>query len=96
MKMNEDKSHLLFFGSKDEDVSVSISGSLMKESDEEKLLGVTLGRRLDFKNHVSNLCETASQKLHALARVSKYMEKSKLKGRMTYSVISHFSYCPLV
>ena len=34
MKMNEDKSHLLVFGSKSEDVSVNISGSLMQESDE--------------------------------------------------------------
>ena len=49
MKMNEDKSHLFFFGSKDEEVSVSISGSLIQESNEGKLLGVTLGRRLNFK-----------------------------------------------
>ena len=34
MKMNEDKSHLLVFGSKGEDVSVNISGSLIQESDE--------------------------------------------------------------
>ena len=74
MKMNEDKSHLLVFGSKGEDVSVNISGSLIQESDEEKLLGLALDRRLNFKNHVSNLCKKASQKLHALARVSKYME----------------------
>ena len=42
MKMNEDKSYLLVFGSKGEEVSVSISvnifGSLIQESDEEKLL----------------------------------------------------------
>ena len=49
MKMNEDKSHLLVFGSKGEDVSVNISGSLIQESDEEKLLGLTLDRRLTFK-----------------------------------------------
>ena len=60
MKMNEDKSHLLVFGSKGEDVSVNISGSLIQESDEEKLLGLTLDRRLNFKNHVSNLCKKAS------------------------------------
>ena len=71
MKMNEDKSHLLVFGSKGVDVSVSISGSLIQESDEEKLLGLTLDRRLNFKNHVSTHCRKASQKLHALARVSK-------------------------
>ena len=96
MKMNEDKSHLLVFGSNGEDVSVNISGSLIQESDEEKLLGLTLDRRLNFKNHVSNLCKKASQKLHALARVSKYMEKSKLELTMTSFVMSHFSYCPLV
>ena len=89
MKMNEDKSHLLVFGSKGEDVSVNISGSLIQVSDEEKLLGLTLDRRLNFKNHVRSLCKKASQKLHALARVSKYMEKSKLELTMTSFVMSH-------
>ena len=60
MKVNGDKSHLLIFGSKDGEVSASISGSLIQESDEEKLLGVTLDRKLNFKNHVSNLCKKAS------------------------------------
>ena len=96
MKMNEDKSQLLICGSKGEDVSVSISGSLIQESDEEKLLGLTLDRKLNFKNHVSNLCKNASQKLHALARVSKYMEKSQLELAMTSFVMSHVSYCPFV
>ena len=77
-------------------LSVNISGSLIQESNEEKLLGLTLDRRLNFKNHVSNLCRKASQKLHALARVSEYMEKSKLELTMTSLIMSHFSYCPLV
>ena len=76
VKMNEDKSHLLVFGSKGEEVSVSISGPLIQESDEKRLLRATLDRRLDFKNHVSGLCKKATRKLHALARLSKYMEKS--------------------
>ena len=50
----------------------------------------------EFQNHVSNLCKKASQKLHAQAGVSKYMDKSKLELTMTSSVMSHFSYCPLV
>ena len=57
---------------------------------------MTLNRRLYFKNHVSNLCKKASQKLRELPRVSKYMEKSKLELTMTSFVMSHFSYCPLV
>ena len=57
---------------------------------------MTLDRRLNFKNHVSYLWKKASQKLHALARVSEYMEKSKLELIITSFVMSHFSYCPLV
>ena len=61
MKVNEDKSHLLVFGSKDGEVSASISGSLIQESDEEKLLGVTLDRGLNFKSHVSNFSKKATK-----------------------------------
>ena len=56
MKMNDDKSHLLAFGIKDNEATVNISGSLIKESDEEILLGVTLDKTLNLKNHVTNLC----------------------------------------
>ena len=52
--------------------------------------------KFHFKNHVSNLCKKVSQKLHALARVSKYMERSKLELTMTSFVLPHFNYCPLV
>ena len=86
MKVNEGKSHLLVFGSKGGEVSASISGSLMQESDEEKLLGVTLDGSLNFKNDVSNLFKSASQKLHALATVSKYMERSKLESTSVRSL----------
>ena len=44
MKMNEDKSHLLVFGNKDDETTVNISGSLIEESDEEKLLRVSLDK----------------------------------------------------
>ena len=57
---------------------------------------MTLDRRLSFKNHVSNLCKKASQNLHALARVSEYMEKSKLELTMTSFVMTHFSHCSFV
>ena len=67
VKMNEDKSHLLVFGNKDNKGTVNISGSFIKESYQEKLLGVTLDKTLNFKTHVTNLCKKASKKLHALA-----------------------------
>ena len=53
---------------------VSISGYVIQERDEEKLLEVTLDRGLSFTNHISNLYKKSWPKLHALTRVSKYME----------------------
>ena len=67
--MNEEKCHLLIFGSKHDEVTVSISGSLIQESDEEKRIRMTLDKTLSFKTNVSSLCKKASQKLHALVRV---------------------------
>ena len=46
MKTNGDKGHLLVLGNKRVEATLSISGSLIKESDEEKLLGVTIGSKV--------------------------------------------------
>ena len=45
MKMNGDKIHLLVLGNKRVEATVNIYGSLIKESDEEKLLGVTIDKK---------------------------------------------------
>ena len=73
--MNGDKSHLLMLGNNSVEAPVNISGSLIKESDEEKLLGATIDKKLNFKSHVNSLCKKAGQKLQALARILTYMEK---------------------
>ena len=96
MKLNPDKCHLLVFGEKNNDVSVRIGATTITESVEEKLLGVTLDKNLDFKNHVSTLCRKAGQKLHALARISNYVDVEKLRIMMNAFIVSQFSYCPLV
>ena len=96
MKMNDDKSNLLVLGNKGVEATLNISGSLIKERDEEKLLGVIIDKKLTFKTHVDSLCKKASQKLHALARISTYMGKPHLELTMNTFIMSHFSYCPLV
>ena len=85
------------FGNESVEATASISGSLIKESGEEKLLGVPIDKKLNFKSHVNSLCKKASQKLHALARISTYMDKPQLELTITTFIMSHFSsYCPPV
>ena len=55
MKLNEDKCHLMIFGNKCKDSVVNIGNSTIKESDYEKLLGVTFGKKLSFTKHAEDL-----------------------------------------
>ena len=77
--LNEDKWHLLIFGAKEQGVTINIGTIEGLESESQKLLGVVIDSRLNFSQHVNQLCMKASQKLYAIARVSNYMDKDKVK-----------------
>ena len=69
------------FGRTSNEVSVKIGWANVKENKEEKLRGIIFDQTLTFKQHVKTLCKKVSQKLHALARISYYMDTEKLKSR---------------
>ena len=61
----------------------------IEESDEKKLLGVTLDKKLSMKKHALTLCKKASQKLQVLTRISIYMEPEKFKLLMnTFAIFT--------
>ena len=57
MKLNEDKCHLTIFGGKSDEVSIKIGEANVKESKQEKLLGIIFDQTLSFKQHVKTLCK---------------------------------------
>ena len=67
----------MIFGDKSTEATVSIGNSRINESDYEQLLGVTFDKKLSFKKHVQDLSKKANQKLHALARLSNYIDPIK-------------------
>ena len=68
----------------------------IKNSEKEKLLGVTIDNKLTFEPHVKNLCNKVSQKLNALARVSHYINFEQRRTIMKAFITSQFGYFPLV
>ena len=96
LKLNDDKCHLMIFGGKSTEATVTIGNSKINESDYEKLLGVTFDKKLSFKKHVEDLYKKANQKLHALARLSTYIDPIKSEILMNSFIRSQFNYCPLV
>ena len=84
MKSNEDKCHLL--------IAKNNNGAITSV----ELLGLKIDKDLTFNDYVQCRIKKANQKLHALARVSKFMTQEKLKLVMKTFIMSQFNYCSLV
>ena len=94
MKSNDDKCHLIVANT--DNVSVALGNDVIETSVTVELLGVKLDKNLNFIEYVSDLLKKANQKLHALARISKYLSHDKLKIIMTTFIKSQFNYCSLI
>ena len=94
MKSNDDKCHL--FVANKETVSLKLGNDTIDSSQTVKLLSVLIDKQRNFNEHVSKLCKKGNQKLHALARISKYLRKEKLRTLMKTFLETQFNYCPHV
>ena len=77
LKNNDDKCHVIF--SMNKPVGNKVGDCTIDNSECEKLLVVKIDLSLNFKDHISELCERASRKISALARVTPSMGLSKRK-----------------
>ena len=69
---------------------------ILKNSNSQKRLGVTIDRKLNFNEHVTNLCDKASKKIQALARIFPYIPQTQKRLLMNAYFMSQFGYCHLV
>ena len=99
MKSNGDKCHLII-GNTNKNYNslgfIYIENEFIESEDTVELLGVKIDSKLNFNEHVINLVKKGSQKLHALARISKFLCEDKLKLIMRTFIESQFNYCPLI
>ena len=63
----------IFFLSPYQQIWININGSVNESSNCEKLIGITIDIDFTFKQHINSLCRKATQKLHALFRISQYL-----------------------
>ena len=93
-KANATKCHFLL--SPHQSATINIDGSIIKSSNFQKLLGVTIDSNFTFEQHINSLCRKSSQKLHALSRIAQYLSQNKKRILFKTFVTSQFNYCPLV
>ena len=93
MKSNNDKCHLIV--TNNDNVTITIGNASIETSNTIELLGIIIDNKLNFNDHISNLLKKGNKKLHALARISKYLDKDKLRIVMKTFILSQFNNCPL-
>ena len=78
MVLNPDKCSFMLLGVDDELQTNLVCGNeTLKNSKQEKVLGVTIDNKLNFATHLSNITKNTDIKLNALTRVQKYMTADK-------------------
>ena len=96
MRLNKSKCHFLISGNKKEHLWAKVGDELIWESSEQKLLGVTIDKNLNFNSHLTKLCSKAGQKVTALSRIAKLLPFHKRRIILKTFIESQFSYCSLV
>ena len=87
LKANPNKFHLIL-SETDDHYSVNVDKFKVVNSKSKKLLGVKIDSKMTFNDHVSGICTKASQRLHALSRISNYMNLEQRKTNMTFYSLS--------
>ena len=78
MKANADNKCYVLLSTSNE-LTVKINEVQIKNSQSEKLLGITIDNDLKFEDHINNICRKASAKICALFRKAPYMDFPKRK-----------------
>ena len=94
MTANTDKCHLVI--SNNEKVSMKIDNIELENTSSEKLLGIIIDGKLNFKEHLEGIIKKASQKVNVPSRITPFMNLTKRKLLMNLFFTSQFNYCPLV
>ena len=97
MVLNPGKCYFILFVVKEnEQFDLICYDIILKHSSHGKSLGVTIGKKLCFDEHIINICKTANKKINALSRINHYMKENQKEILLSSFLISHLSYCPLI
>ena len=91
MVLNSGKCHFMCLGQNTEIEAFVYDNIEMKNSKEEKILGVIIDNKLRFKSHVKDLSKKASQKIWALSRLINHLNDSEKEMIFNALMKSRFS-----
>ena len=94
MKENKGKCHLIVSSNKH--ISMKLDNIEIENSHCERLLGVKIDSKLNFKEHLDVIIKKARRKINVLSRITPYTNIAKQKLLMNSFFTWQFNYCPSV
>ena len=96
MKVNAEKFQFMVLNMPNNtDMTLKISSSEIKATDNMKLLGVNLDSSLCFDSHIEGVITQASRQINVLSRLSKVLNSSCKLKILDAFILSNFNYCCL-
>ena len=96
MVLNAKKCHYMCFGIRSENDDFIFDGIKLRNSCEEKILGVIIDNDLKYDPHIRSMCKKAAQKLRVLNIIYSLLDPEQKKLVFNAVIKSHFSSCPLI
>ena len=96
LKANPGKFQFMILGNTSHHRHILKINSMKAGASDEALLGITIDKKLTFKQHIENLCWKAQYKLHALRCVRKFLSIEKAKILDNAFIDRQFNYAPLL
>ena len=96
MLLIPDKCHFLTLSFHKPFPDFSLKNTIIKNVTKEKILGIVMDNKLNFKSHMKKICNKDNQKLSALAKISKLTTPTQRKKLINFFINSQVTYCPLI
>ena len=77
-------------------VKLEIECAKIETKNTVKLLEITIDNKLNFEEHISELCKKASMQFNAISRLQRFMCKEQKEALINSFIFTNFNYCPLV
>ena len=97
LKLNKSKTkYMIFTNRTKEDINISIAGVRIKQSEQERFLGVIIDSKLNWTQHIKHLTTKVSRNAGILYKLKGLVPNSALKMIYNSFVQSHLHYCSTV
>ena len=91
MPLNPGKCHYMVIGSRNLSYEIMLNNDKITSFNKEKLLGIFLDRKLNFKSHIRSLCRKAGQKINTIARLKSNLTSDQRNLLLNSVINSQFS-----